>query len=273
MSSRWRRLTQRRPPPAGDCLPASPPAGNVMDVRTPGAAACFPHSPDGGVSEDATPQFHLCVGVPVHGRDHGSALPQLHVPLSRRPDLAGAHAPLHARAVRARAADPHLHPPGPQQRQTAHPAAAHPAARTRRQVSGGPGEGGARLSLCHGWKRWTPSRSRSPPSNVSYPPQVSSPVMVFLVKNMSGPPSHKLLTAGLMDALRTCCCFHFLRPFVSDWLLTSCCNMHECLRHSAQADRCLSICPTYNTQLPARLCASSKISRFDHLQPLDPTGH
>lgn len=93
-----------------------------------------PHSPNGGVSEDATPKFHLCVGVSVYGRDHGSALPQLHVLLSWRPDLAGAHAPLHARAVRARAADPHLHPPGPQQGQTARSAAAHPAARTHRQV-------------------------------------------------------------------------------------------------------------------------------------------
>lgn len=93
-----------------------------------------PHSPNGGVSEDATPQFHLCVGISVYGRDHGGALPQLHVQLSWRPDLAGAHAPLHARAVRARAADPHLHPPGPQQGQTARSAAAHPAARTHRQV-------------------------------------------------------------------------------------------------------------------------------------------
>lgn len=94
-----------------------------------------PHSPNGGVSEDAIPQFHLCVGVSVHGRDHGSAVPQLHVPLRRRPDLAGAHAPLHARTVRARAAHPHLHPPGPEQRQTAHSAVAHLAARSHRQVS------------------------------------------------------------------------------------------------------------------------------------------
>lgn len=87
------------------------------------------------LSEDATPQFHLCVGVSVHGRDHGSAVPQLHVPLRRGPDLAGAHAPLHARTVRAGAAHPHLHPPGPEQGQTAGSAAAHPAARTHRQVS------------------------------------------------------------------------------------------------------------------------------------------
>ena len=95
-----------------------------------------PRSPDGGVSEDAPPQFHLCVGVPVHGRDHGGSVPELHVPLRRRPDLAGAHAPLHAHPVRARPADPHLHPPGPEQGPAARPAAAHPAARTHRQVSG-----------------------------------------------------------------------------------------------------------------------------------------
>lgn len=29
------------------------------------------------------------------------------------------------------------------------------------------------------------------------------------------PAAHKLLTDGVMNALRTCCCFHSLRPFVS----------------------------------------------------------
>lgn len=132
-----------------------------------------PHSPNGGVSEDATPQFHLCVGVSVYGRDHGSALPQLHILLSWRPDLAGAHAPLHARAVRARAADPHLHPPGPQQGQTARSAAAHPAARTHRQVGAvllllfisllGPHTQAlcvVRLPLCHAMKTSIITHSR-----------------------------------------------------------------------------------------------------------------
>lgn len=95
-----------------------------------------PHSPNGGVSEDATPQFHLCVGVSVYGRDHGSAVLEFHLPLSWRPDLAGAHAPLHPHTVRAGATDAHLHPPGPEQGQTPGPAAAPPAARTHRQVSG-----------------------------------------------------------------------------------------------------------------------------------------
>lgn len=89
------------------------------------------------MSEDALPQLHLCVGVSVHGRDHGSAVPQHHVPLRRRPDLAGSHPPLHARPVRPGAADPHLHPPGPEQRQTPRPAAAHPAARSHCQVRAG----------------------------------------------------------------------------------------------------------------------------------------
>lgn len=46
-------------------------------------------------------------------------------------------------------------------------------------------------SFSHGWsvqKRWIPSWSWSPPSNVYYPPQVSSPVMVFLVKNSEARP-------------------------------------------------------------------------------------
>lgn len=87
------------------------------------------------MSEDATPQFHLCVGVSVHGRDDGSAVLEFHLPLSWRPDLAGAHAPLHAHTVRAGATHAHLHPPGPEQGPTAGPAAAPPAARTHRQVS------------------------------------------------------------------------------------------------------------------------------------------
>lgn len=94
-----------------------------------------PHSPNGGVSEDATPQFHLCVGVSVYSRDDGSAVLEFHVPLSWRPDLADAHAPLHPHTVRAGATHPHFHPPGPEQGQTAGPAAASPAARTHRQVS------------------------------------------------------------------------------------------------------------------------------------------
>lgn len=108
---------------------------NVDGCAHPERSSAPQESPNGGVSEDATPQFHLCVGVSVHGRDHGSSVPQLHVPLSWRPNLAGAHAPLHARTVRARPADSHLHPPGPEQGQTAGSAAAHPAARTHCQVS------------------------------------------------------------------------------------------------------------------------------------------
>lgn len=93
-----------------------------------------PHPPNGGVSEDATPQFHLCVGVSVHGRDDGGAVPELHVQLRRGPDLADAHAALHPHSVRAGAAHAHLHPPGPEQGQTPGAAAAPPAARTHRQV-------------------------------------------------------------------------------------------------------------------------------------------
>lgn len=94
-----------------------------------------PHSSNGGVSEDATPKFHLCVGVSVYGRDDGSAVLELHIPLSWRPDLADTHASLHPHTVRAGATHAHLHPPGPEQGQTAGPAAAPPAARTHRQVS------------------------------------------------------------------------------------------------------------------------------------------
>lgn len=94
--------------------------------------AAFP--PNGGVSEDATPQLHLRVGVSVHGRDDGGAVPELYVPISRRPDLADPHPPLHPRPVGAGAADAHLHPPGPEQGQTPGAAAAPPAARTHRQV-------------------------------------------------------------------------------------------------------------------------------------------
>lgn len=93
-----------------------------------------PHSSNGGVSEDAIPKFHLCVGVSVYGRDDGSALLEFHLPLSWRPDLADAHAPLYPRTVRAGATHAHLHPPGPEQGQTAGAAAASPAARTHRQV-------------------------------------------------------------------------------------------------------------------------------------------
>lgn len=94
-----------------------------------------PHSSNGGVSEDATPKFHLCVGVSVYGRDDGSAVLEFHIPLSWRPDLAGTHASLHSHTVRAGATHAHFHPPGPEQGQTAGPAAASPAARTHRQVS------------------------------------------------------------------------------------------------------------------------------------------
>lgn len=88
------------------------------------------------MSEDATPHFHLCVGVSVHGRDNGSALPELNIPICRRPNLAGTHAALHACTISSGPAHPHLHPSGPGQRQTPGPAPAHPAARTHCQVSG-----------------------------------------------------------------------------------------------------------------------------------------
>lgn len=94
-----------------------------------------PHSSNGGVSEDAAPKFHLCVGVSVYGRDDGGAVLEFHVPLSWRPDLADAHAALHSHTVRAGATHAHLHPQGPEQGQTAGPAAASDAARTHRQVS------------------------------------------------------------------------------------------------------------------------------------------
>lgn len=87
------------------------------------------------MSEDASPKFHLCVGVSVYGRDDGSAVLEFHIPLSWRPDLAGAHASLHAHTVCAGATHTHLHPPGPEQGPTAGAAAASPAARTHRQVS------------------------------------------------------------------------------------------------------------------------------------------
>lgn len=93
-----------------------------------------PHSSNGGVSEDATPEFHLCVGVSVYGRDDGSAVLEFHIPLRWGPDLAGSHASLHSHTVRASAAHTHLHPPGPEPGQTAGPPAASPAARTHRQV-------------------------------------------------------------------------------------------------------------------------------------------
>lgn len=49
------------------------------------------------------------------------------------------------------------------------------------------------------------------------PPTGVVPTDVFFpLKNMPGLPAHKLLTDGAMNALRTCCCFHFLSPFV--WL-------------------------------------------------------
>lgn len=95
-----------------------------------------PHSSNGGVSEDAPPKFHLCVRVSVYGRDDSSALLEFHIPLSWGPDLAGTHAALRSHTVRAGATHAHLHPPGPEQGQTAGPAAASAAARTHRQVSG-----------------------------------------------------------------------------------------------------------------------------------------
>lgn len=176
----WSRpacLTYRRQAAAAAAAFLQPTTRWFRYGRADSERSSAPHSPNGGVSEDAIPQFHLCVGVSVHGRDHGSAVPQLHVPLRRRPDLAGAHAPLHSRTVRARAAHPHLHPPGPEQRQTAHSAVAHLAARSHRQVSAD-----MFISVCQ-------TQALDPivstmftvfcRGHVSYLPQVSCPRMFF----------------------------------------------------------------------------------------------
>lgn len=94
--------------------------------------------------------------------------------------------------------------------------------------------------------------------------------MIFPVKTMSGLRTDKLLMDGVMNALRTCCCFDFSSGLLSlNWLQTCCCI--ECVSVPFNTPTAHRYVPHTAISLlthhcPRTLTEISSSSQCDHLQ-------